>query len=229
VVLADVATEAGERLAGELGGRFARTDVTRSDEVIAAIELAASAAPLRIVVSCAGILHAARTVGRDGGYDSAYPLDRFERVISVNLVGTFNVARLAASAMSRNDPLEDGERGVIVNTASVAAFDGQIGQAAYSASKGGIVGMTLPLARDLAVVGIRVNTIAPGLVDTPIYDAAGPDAVSELKARLERDTLFPRRFGRPEEYASLVLELVRNSYLNAEVIRLDAGARLQPR
>ncbi len=227
VVIADVAEEAGESLAGELGARFARTDVTDTEQLLAAVELAASLAPLRIAVSCAGILHAARTVGRDGSYDSAYPLDRFERVIAVNLVGTFNVARLAASAMSRNEPLEDGERGVIVNTASVAAFDGQIGQAAYSASKGGIVGMTLPLARDLAVVGVRVNTVAPGLIDTPIYQQA-PD-VDAIKARLQRDVLFPQRFGRPDEYASVVLELVRNSYLNAEVVRLDAGARLQPR
>jgi NAD(P)-dependent dehydrogenase (short-subunit alcohol dehydrogenase family) len=227
VVIADVTEQAGERLAGELGARFARTDVTKSEDVIAAVELARGLAPLRIVVSCAGILHVGRTIGRDGSYESACPLDRFERTIAVNLVGTFNVARLAASAMSRNEPLEDGERGVIVNTASVAAFDGQIGQVAYSASKGGIVGMNLPLARDLAVVGIRVNTIAPGMIDTPIYEQAG--ASDELRARLSGDVLFPHRFGRPEEYASLVLELVRNSYLNAEVVRLDAGARLPPR
>jgi NAD(P)-dependent dehydrogenase (short-subunit alcohol dehydrogenase family) len=227
VVVADVAEEAGERLAAEIGGRFARTDVTDSAEVVAAVELAGELAPLRVVVSCAGILHGARTIGRDGSYESAYPLDRFERVIAVNLVGTFNVARLGASAMSRNEPLEDGERGVIVNTASVAAYDGQIGQVAYSASKGGIVGMTLPLARDLAVVGVRVNTVAPGLIDTPIYEQAA--APEEMKARLQRDVLFPQRFGLPGEFASLVLELVRNRYLNAEVIRLDAGARLQPR
>ena len=145
----------------------------------------------------------------------------------MNLVGTFNCARIAATAMSRLEPGADGERGAILNTASVAAFDGQIGQVAYSASKGGIVGLTLPLARDLAVVGIRVNTIAPGLIDTPIYDTA-PDPEA-FKDRLKRDVLFPDRLGRADEFASLALELLTNTYMNAEVVRLDAGARLQPK
>jgi NAD(P)-dependent dehydrogenase (short-subunit alcohol dehydrogenase family) len=145
----------------------------------------------------------------------------------VNLVGTFNCTRLGASAMSRTPPLEDGARGAIVNTASLAAFEGQIGQVAYSASKGGIVGLTVPLARDLAVVGIRVNTIAPGLIDTPIYDVKADAAA--FKERLKRDVLFPDRLGHADEFASLVLEVLTNSYMNAEVLRLDAGARLQPR
>ncbi len=252
VTAVDLQEEAGERLAKEIGGHFVRADVTSTDDVVAAIERASATGPLRVLVNCAGIIHGGRTVGRDGSFETAHSLERFERVIAVNLVGTFNVIRLVASAMSRTEPLADGERGVIVNTASVAAFDGQIGQAAYSASKGGIVGMTLPIARDLGVVGIRVNTIAPGLIDTPIYDFAGnpaaavrggssaaatspaaappaSDPVAELKSRLQRDTVFPQRFGRPDEFATLVLELVRNSYINAEVVRLDAGARLQPR
>jgi len=180
-----------------------------------------------VLVNCAGIGMAMRTVGRDGSYESAHRLDVFHKVIAVNLVGTFNCLRLAASAMSRTDPDADGQRGAIVNTASIAAYDGQIGQAAYSASKGGIIGLTLPVARDLAVVGIRVNTIAPGLIDTPIYDAF-PDPAA-FKEQLKRDVLFPHRLGTAEEFASLVLELVRNPYMNAEVIRIDGGARLQPK
>jgi NAD(P)-dependent dehydrogenase (short-subunit alcohol dehydrogenase family) len=169
-----------------------------------------------------------RTIGRDGTFASAHDLAMFERILRINLVGTFNCVRLAATAMSTAEPVdEDGQRGAIVTVASVAAFDGQIGQAAYSASKGGIVGLTLPLARDLAVVGIRVNCVAPGLFDTPIY-GHGPQA-EEFKDRLKRDVLFPHRLGRSPELASLIHELLTNDYMNAEVVRADAGVRLQPK
>jgi NAD(P)-dependent dehydrogenase (short-subunit alcohol dehydrogenase family) len=227
VVVVDVDDTRGPAVADEIGGRFAHADVSDEAEVLAAVEAAAELAPLRVLVSCAGVGMAMRTVGRDGSYESAHQLDVFSMVIAINLVGTFNCIRLAASAMSRNEPDAGGERGVVVSTASIAAFDGQIGQAAYSASKGGIVGMTLPVARDLAVVGIRVNTIAPGLIDTPIYDAF-PDPEA-FKEQLKRDVLFPPRLGTAEEFASLVLEMVRNRYLNGEVVRLDGGARLQPK
>ena len=227
VVVVDMADEAGGRLAGETGGVFAHADVTDTGQVTAAVEAARELGPLRAVVNCAGIGWATRTIGRDGSYDSAHDLEVFKKVIDVNLVGTFNVTRLAATAMSQVAPLTDGERGAIVNVASLAAFDGQIGQAAYSASKGGVVGMTLPLARDLAVVGIRVNTIAPGLIDTPIYGYGGN--AEEFKAKLKRDVLFPDRLGTPAEFAGLTLELLTNSYMNAEVIRIDGGARLQPK
>ncbi len=227
VVVLDMNDAAGEVLAKEIGGVFAHADVTDADEVIAAVEAAKELGPLRALVNCAGIGWATRTIGRDGSYGSAHDLGAFTRVISINLIGTFNCTRLAATAMGQTEPLADGERGAIVNTASLAAFDGQIGQAAYSASKGGVVGMTLPLARDLAVVGIRVNTIAPGLIDTPIY-GSGP-AAEEFKAKLKRDVVFPDRLGRPEEFASLAVELVTNSYMNGETIRIDAAARLQPK
>jgi NAD(P)-dependent dehydrogenase (short-subunit alcohol dehydrogenase family) len=227
VVVLDLQEERGARVAEEIGGVFAQADVRDEEQVIVAVDAAVALGPLRVLVNCAGLSIPQRAIGRDGAYASAHALDAFQFVIGVNLVGSFNVARLAATAMSRNEPDADGERGAIVNTASVAAFDGQIGQCAYSASKGGIVGMTLPLARDLAVVGIRVNTIAPGLIDTPIYDNA-PDP-AEFKERLRRDVLFPDRLGRPEEFARLALELVTNPYMNAEVVRIDAGARLQPR
>jgi NAD(P)-dependent dehydrogenase (short-subunit alcohol dehydrogenase family) len=227
VVVLDMADEQGEALAKDTGGVFAHADVTATDEVIAAIEAAKELGPLRAVVNCAGIGWATRTIGRDGSYESAHDLDVYKKVISVNLIGTFNVTRLAASAMSLNEPLTDGERGAIVNVASLAAFDGQIGQAAYSSSKGGVVGMTLPVARDLAVVGIRVNTIAPGLIDTPIYGFGGN--AEEFKGKLKRDVLFPDRLGYPSEFASLAIELLTNSYMNAEVIRIDGGARLQPK
>ena len=227
VTVVDLDEQRGQKVADELGGAFTRADVRNEAEVIAAVEAARALGPLRVLVNCAGLSIPARTIGRDGEYASAHDLDAFTFLIGVNLIGTFNCVRLAATAMSRVEPDADGQRGAILNTASVAAFDGQIGQAAYSASKGGIVGMTLPLARDLAVVGIRVNTIAPGLIDTPIYDAA-PDP-EEFKERLRRDTLFPTRLGRADEFASLALELLTNSYMNAEVVRLDAGARLQPK
>jgi NAD(P)-dependent dehydrogenase (short-subunit alcohol dehydrogenase family) len=227
VVVVDLDEERGRQVADDIGGVFAPADVRDTGQVIAAVDAATAVGPLRALVNCAGISIPQRTIGRDGAYASAHDLDMFQFVLGVNLVGSFNVARLTATAMSRNEPDADGQRGAIVNTASVAAFDGQIGQCAYSASKGGIVGMTLPLARDLAVVGIRVNTIAPGMIDTPIYLGA-PDP-EDLKRRLRRDVLFPSRLGRPEEFARLALELLTNAYMNAEVVRIDAGARLQPR
>ena len=184
-------------------------------------------APLWSVVNCAGIGWATRTLGKDGEYSSAHDLDLYRKVIEINLVGTFNVCRLAATAMSHNTPDVDGSRGAIVNTASVAAEDGQIGQVAYSSSKGGVVGMGLPMARDLSVVGIRVNTILPGLIDTPIY-GSGP-ASDEFKARLGAGVLFPKRLGYQAEFATLAAELLANSYMNAESIRLDAGIRMQPK
>jgi NAD(P)-dependent dehydrogenase (short-subunit alcohol dehydrogenase family) len=226
VVVVDLGDDKGEALAKEIGGVFAHADVT-VEEVTAAVDAAMELGPLRALVNCAGIGWATRTIGRDGSYESAHDLEVFKKVVNINLVGTFNCIRLAASAMSRTEPLVDGERGSIVNVASLAAFDGQIGQASYSASKGGVVGMTLPIARDLAVVGVRVNTIAPGLIDTPIYGYGGN--AEEFKDKLKRDVLFPDRLGYPTEFASLAVELLGNSYMNAETIRIDGGARLQPK
>jgi NAD(P)-dependent dehydrogenase (short-subunit alcohol dehydrogenase family) len=227
VVVSDLQEDKGTELAKEVGGLFVPTDVTKAESVITAIEAAAEMAPLKSLVNCAGTGWATRTIGRDGEYSSAHDLDLYRRVIEINLIGTFNCIRLAATLMSRNDPDEDGQRGSIVNTASVAAEDGQIGQAAYSSSKGGVVGMTLPIARDLAVVGIRVNTILPGLIDTPIYgEGEGAEA---FKAKLAADVLFPHRLGRADEFASLALELLANNYINAESIRIDAGIRMQPK
>lgn len=227
VVVLDMQDDKGEALAKELGGIFVHADVTNTEDVIAAIEAAKELGPLRALVNCAGVGWATRTIGKDGSYDSAHSLDAFNRVIQINLVGTFNCIRLAATAMSQTEPLADGERGAIVNTASLAAFDGQIGQASYSASKGGVVGMTLPIARDLGVVGIRVNTIAPGLIDTPIYGSG--DASVAFKDKLKKDVIFPDRLGYPEEFASLAVELVTNSYMNGETIRIDGAARLGPK
>jgi NAD(P)-dependent dehydrogenase (short-subunit alcohol dehydrogenase family) len=227
VVVMDLKADDGEKLAAEIGGVFVHCDVTNVEQVIAAIDAATAMAPLWSVVNCAGIGWATRTIGKDGEYSSAHDLDLYRKVIEINLVGTFNVCRLAATAMSKNTPDADGARGAIVNTASVAAEDGQIGQVAYSSSKGGVVGLTLPLARDLSVVGIRVNTILPGLIDTPIY-GSGP-ASDEFKARLGQGVLFPKRLGFSEEFATLAVELLGNSYMNAESIRLDAGIRMQPK
>ena len=229
VVIADLERqkEKGEALAQEVGGIFCPTDVTDTDQVIAAVEAAKEMGPLRALVTAAGFGWATRTIGKDGQYSSAHDLGIFQKVIEVNLVGTFNCIRLAATAMSQTEPLADGERGAIVTVASVAAFDGQIGQASYSASKGGVVGMTLPVARDLAAVGVRVNCIAPGLIDTPIYGEG--EAAEAFKERLKKDVLFPKRLGVPEEFASLAVELLSNSYMNAEVIRLDGGVRMQPK
>ena len=227
VVVLDLNDDKGKALADEIDGRYVRADVADEDQVIEAVEAATGLGPLRALVCCAGVGMAMRTVGRDSSYASAHRLDVFQKVLEINLVGTFNCLRLAASAMARTEPDADGQRGAVVATASIAAFDGQVGQAAYSASKGGIVGMTLPIARDLAVVGIRVNTIAPGLIDTPIYDAFPNPA--EFKEQLRRDVLFPHRLGLPEEFASMALELLRNPYMNGEVVRIDGGARLQPK
>jgi NAD(P)-dependent dehydrogenase (short-subunit alcohol dehydrogenase family) len=228
VVVVDMNPDKGEKVAAEIGGAFCVADVTDTDAVIAAVETAKEMGPLRALVNCAGIGWATRTIGRDGSYDSAFDLDVFRKVLEVNLVGTFNCIRLAATAMSQTEVLsDDGERGAIVNTASVAAFDGQIGQAAYSASKGGVVGITLPIARDLAAVGVRVNTIAPGLIDTPIYGEG--DSSEDFKEKLKRDVLFPKRLGLGEEFATLAVELVTNSYMNAETIRCDGGIRMQPK
>jgi NAD(P)-dependent dehydrogenase (short-subunit alcohol dehydrogenase family) len=227
VVVADLQEDKGTDLAKELGGLFAQTDVTNTENVIAAVEAAREMAPLKSLVNCAGTGWATRTIGKDGDYASAHDLDLYRRVLEINLIGTFNCIRLAATKMSLNEPDADGARGAIVNTASVAAEDGQIGQAAYSSSKGGIVGLTLPVARDLAVVGIRVNTILPGLIDTPIYgEGEGAEA---FKAKLAQDVLFPHRLGYATEFASLAVELLGNSYMNAESIRLDAGIRMQPK
>ncbi|GGO93943.1 3-hydroxyacyl-CoA dehydrogenase [Nocardioides phosphati] len=227
VVVADLDADKGTTLAEEVGGSFVRVDVTRTDDLRAAVEKAEELAPLRVLVNSAGIGWAQRTIGRDGAFDSAHDLGAFRKVVEINLLGTFDAIRLAATAMSRHDPTASGDRGAIVNMASVAAFDGQIGQASYSASKGGVVGMTLPVARDLAAAGIRVNTVAPGLIDTPIYGEG--DAAEAFKANLGQNVLFPRRVGQPDELASMVVELVTNSYMNAEVVRVDGGIRMPPK
>ncbi len=227
VVVLDMQDDKGQAVAKEVGGEYAHADVTSTEEVIAAVEAAKELGPLRALVNCAGVGWATRTIGRDGSYDSAHDLDVFTKVVSINLIGSFNCIRLAATAMSQNEPLADDERGAIVNTASVAAFDGQIGQASYSASKGGVVGMTLPIARDLSAVGIRVNCIAPGLIDTPIYGEG--EASEAFKDKLKQGVLFPKRLGTSEEFATLALELVVNSYMNAETIRIDGGIRMPPK
>ncbi|KAA0021600.1 SDR family NAD(P)-dependent oxidoreductase [Antrihabitans cavernicola] len=227
VVVADLNAEKGQALADEIGGAFVTVDVTNTEQIKDAIAKAEELGPLRVLVNSAGIGWASRTIGRDGSYDSAFDLDAFTKVIKINLIGSFDALRLAATAMSRTEPLADGERGAIVNMASAAAFDGQIGQAAYSASKGGIVGMTLPVARDLSAVGIRVNTIAPGLIDTPIYGTG--EASEAFKAKLGESVLFPKRLGDGDHIASMVVELVTNSYMNAETIRVDGGIRMPPK
>jgi NAD(P)-dependent dehydrogenase (short-subunit alcohol dehydrogenase family) len=224
VTIADLNEEKGSALATELGGVFVKTDVADEASVAAAVAAATdTGAPLRIAVSCAGIGYASRIIGKDG---TPHAIEPFQKVIQVNLIGTFNMMRLAASAIARTEPLgSDGERGVLVNTGSVAAVDGQVGQVAYSASKGGIVGMTLPVARDLSVVGIRVCTILPGTMDTPLFGMASP----EIKAGLAKDVLFPKRMGTPAEFGALVRSIAEISYLNAEVIRLDGGVRMPPK
>jgi NAD(P)-dependent dehydrogenase (short-subunit alcohol dehydrogenase family) len=229
VVLADLGRQQdkGETLAKEIDGLFVPCDVTQTEQIIAAVDAARELGPLRALVTAAGIGWATRTIGKDGQYASAHDLGLFRRVVDINLIGTFDSVRLVATAMSQTEPLADGERGAIVTVASVAAFDGQIGQASYSASKGGVVGMTLPIARDLSVVGIRVNCIAPGLIDTPIYGEG--EASEQFKERLKRDVLFPDRLGAADEFASMALELISNSYMNAEVIRVDGGVRMQPK
>src|SRR5262245_45036275 len=224
VVVADVQDEKGQEPADKIGGVFAHVDVTDTEQIKDAVDLATGLGDLRVLVNSAGIGPAARTVGRDGTYASAHDLDLYKKVIAINLVGTFDTIRIAATAMSRLDPLPTGERGAIVNMASVAAFDGQIGQAAYSASKGGIVGMALPIARDLSAIGVRVTTVAPGLVDTPIYGEG--EQAEEFKARLGESVLFPKRLGEPDELATMVLECLWNSYMNGSVVRVDGGIRM---
>jgi NAD(P)-dependent dehydrogenase (short-subunit alcohol dehydrogenase family) len=224
VVIADLDAETGGAVADEIGAVFAQADVSDTGQVQAAVDAAAELAPLRFVLNSAGIGAAERTVTRDG---SPASFETFEKVIRVNLLGTFNVLRLAAAAIARSEPGADGWRGSIVNTASVAAFDGQIGQASYAASKGGIVGMTLPIARDLASAGIRVNTIAPGLFDTPIYGSG--EQAEDFKARLGQNVPFPPRLGDADEFASMVMELLTNPYMNGETVRLDGAIRMPPR
>jgi NAD(P)-dependent dehydrogenase (short-subunit alcohol dehydrogenase family) len=223
VVIADLAADQGAALARELGGaaRFVRCDVASEADGQATVAAALAAGPLRGLVNCAGIAIAEKVIGKEGPHS----LERFARTITVNLIGTFNMVRLAAAAMAAQEASAEGERGVIVNTASVAAFDGQIGQAAYAASKGGVVGMTLPLARDLARSGIRVVTIAPGLFETPML--LGMPA--EVQAALARQVPFPSRLGRPDEYAQLVAAILANPMLNGETIRLDGAIRMQPK
>jgi NAD(P)-dependent dehydrogenase (short-subunit alcohol dehydrogenase family) len=215
VLVADLKGQAPE------GGRFVDTDVTDGESVRAAVEAARELGELRGAVNCAGIASAEKVLGREGPHS----LDSFAKVVQVNLVGTFNVIRLAAEAMSGNDPSESGERGVIVNTASVAAYDGQIGQVAYAASKGGVVSLTLPVARELSRSGIRVMTIAPGIFDTPMMAGLPEDA----RVSLGKQVPFPSRLGKPEEYAALVKHIIENEMLNGEVVRLDGAIRMAPK
>jgi NAD(P)-dependent dehydrogenase (short-subunit alcohol dehydrogenase family) len=222
VRIADVNAEKGEALASELGLEFVSCDVREEEQVEAAVAKAAAVeGGLRISICCAGTGWAQKIAGSKG----PHPLLPFETIIQINLIGTFNVLRFAAAAMIGTEPGEDGERGVCVNTASIAAFDGQVGQVAYSASKGGVVGMTLPTARDLAQYGIRVNTIAPGLFDTPLLAALPEEARQALGAGIP----FPQRLGQPAEYAQLACQIVENRMLNGETIRLDGGLRMPPR
>ncbi|MBN8507635.1 MAG: 3-hydroxyacyl-CoA dehydrogenase [Burkholderiales bacterium] len=221
VVIADLQEEAGKKVAAEIGGVFVRCDVSQEADAQAAVAAAPALGKLVGLVNCAGIAPAAKTVGKDG----AHPLGLFAKTITVNLVGSFNMIRVAAEAMSRNDPEPTGERGVLISTASVAAFDGQIGQAAYAASKGGVVGMTLPIARDLARSGIRNMTIAPGIFGTPMLFGMPQEVQDALAASVP----FPSRLGRPEDYAKLVHQIVTNDMLNGEVIRLDGAIRMAPK
>lgn len=223
VAVLDVNKAGAERVAADIGGIAIECDITNTDSVTAAIEAAEKAhGPARILMNIAGIGTAKRVVGKDG---TPAPLDSFAKVVQVNLIGTYNMSRLFAAACAKLDPMEDGERGVMVFTASVAAFDGQVGQQAYSASKGGIVGMTLPMARDLAQYGIRVCTIAPGLFATPLMKEL-PEPVQES---LAKSIPFPQRLGKPEEFAQLAAHIVTNGHLNGEVIRLDGALRMAPR
>jgi NAD(P)-dependent dehydrogenase (short-subunit alcohol dehydrogenase family) len=221
VVLADVQEAAGEKLADELKGRFVKCDVTSESDAKAAVEAATAMGTLRGLVNCAGIAPAVKTIGKEG----PHPLDVFQRVVSINLIGTFNMARLAADAMAKTDPNEHGERGVIINTASVAAFDGQIGQVAYGASKAAVAGMTLPMARDLSRSGIRVMSIAPGIFETPMLLGLPQD----VQDSLGRMVPFPSRLGKPSEYANLAKTIIENMMLNGETIRLDGAIRMQPK
>jgi NAD(P)-dependent dehydrogenase (short-subunit alcohol dehydrogenase family) len=222
ILIVDRDESRGQALAGELGAAFARADVTDPAQVEAAVAAAGQLGALRVAVSCAGIGTASRTLDRTG---KPHDLEMFKAIIGVNLIGTFNVLRLAAAAIAKAEPLEHGERGVIINTASVAAFDGQIGQIAYAASKAGVAGMTLPAARDLAPAGIRVVTIAPGIFDTPMLGALAEDR----RAALAADVVFPKRLGDPAEYGGLVAAIIETGYLNGETIRLDGSLRMPPK
>jgi len=222
VVLADVQVEAGEKLAAELGAaKFVKCDVTSEADGLAVVAAATAMGTLRGLVNCAGVAPAIKTVGKDG----PHPLESFARTININLVGTFNMCRLAADAMGKTEAAEWGERGVIINTASVAAFDGQIGQAAYGASKAGVAGLTLPMARDLSRSGIRVMTIAPGIFETPML-LGMPQEVQDALGKM---VPFPPRLGKPFEYASLAKAIIENAMLNGETIRLDGAIRMQPK
>ncbi len=225
-VIADLNEDKGKALADEVGGVFVKTDVSDEAQVQAAVQAAVDTGkPLRVIVNSAGIGWASRTVNRDG---SPHDLGAYETVIRVNLIGTFNLMRLGAAAISKPEPAdEDGLRGVVINTASVAGIEGQTGQVAYSASKGGIIGMTLPAARDLSAIGVRVNTICPGIIDTPIYGEG--EAAEAFKAKLAAPVPFPKRMGRASEFAHLVKALVENDYMNGETIRFDGGIRFQPK
>ncbi len=222
VVIVDRDEAKGGELAKQLGATFAKADVTDAAQIEAALAQAAALGTLRVAVSCAGVGWASRTLDKTG---KPHDLDLFKTVVGINLVGTFNVLRLAAAAIAKADPLEHGERGCIVNTASVAAFDGQIGQIAYAASKAGVAGMTLPAARDLAPAGIRVVTIAHGIFDTPMLGALPEDK----RAALAADVVFPKRLGSPAEYGALVAAIVENGYLHGETIRLDGALRMPPK
>lgn len=222
VTIVDLPASAGADVAGELGGVFAPADVTDPGEVAAAVEVAGSDRPLRVVVNCAGIAPPAKVLDREG---VPTPLADFERIVRVNLIGTYNVLSQASALMARTEPTSDGDRGVIVNTASVAAFDGQIGQPAYAASKGGVHALTLPVARELARYGIRVLTIAPGIMETPMLMGLPQEAQDSLGQQVP----YPQRLGRPDEYARLVMAIVDNGYLNGETIRLDGAIRMAPK
>lgn len=226
VVVADLNAERGQAVAKEIDGVFVSTDVSQEDQVKAAVQAAVDTGkPLRAAVSCAGIAWASRTVDRHG---NPHDLDSYQKVIQVNLVGTFNVLRIAAAEIGRTEPInEDGERGSILNTASLAGIEGQIGQISYSASKGGVIGMTLPAARDLAAMGITVNTIAPGILETPIY-GDGPGS-EEFKQRLAEPVPFPKRLGTAAEFGKLARTLLEVSYVNGEVVRIDGGLRMPPK
>lgn len=221
VILADVQDEAGQQLASELGQTYVHCDVTSEADGQAVVDAAQKAGALFGLVNCAGVAPAARTVGKNG----PHALDLFQKVVSINLIGTFNMCRLAAAAMSNNTPEATGERGVLINTASVAAYDGQIGQAAYASSKAGVVGLTLPLARDLSKVGIRCMTIAPGIFGTPMVFGMPQEVQDSLAASIP----FPSRLGRPEDYAKLVNHIITNEMLNGETIRLDGAIRMAPK
>jgi NAD(P)-dependent dehydrogenase (short-subunit alcohol dehydrogenase family) len=226
VLVADLNKDLGTAVAAATGGHFVQTDVADEQSVLTAVETALTLGPpLRVAVNCAGIGWAARTVARDG---TPHDLGVFRNVIDVNLIGTFNLMRIAAAAIAKTEAVDpDGLRGVIINTASIAGLEGQTGQIAYSASKGGIIGMTVPAARDLAAIGVRVNTICPGIIDTPIY-GSGP-ASDEFKAKLAAPVVFPKRMGTAAEFSQLVRALIENDYMNAEVIRFDGGIRFQPK